>query len=252
MFYFSHNTFYQCGLTFAVLAYESHFVASLYSEVGILEHDMVAVCLSYVLHNHRIIAGARRGREFQPQCRSIFFVHFQKHQLFQHLDAALHLQGFGIGSLEALDEFFGFGDELLLVVVCLLLLFAPLFAELQVFGVVYFIVVDSSHGHFNGTGRDVVYKFAVVADDDDGFPVVDKKLFQPLDGLDVEVVGRLVQQQYVRFLQQQFGKLDAHAPATAEIACLAVEVLSGESEAEQCLFNVLFVIGGVDGIKLLA
>ncbi len=90
-----------------------------------------------------------------------------------------------------------------------------------------------------------------MADDDDGFPLL-IKLFQPLDGLDVEVVGRLVQQQYVRFLQQQFGKLDAHAPATAEIACLAVEVLSGESEAEQCLFNVLFVIGGVDGIKLLA
>lgn len=80
-----------------------------------------------------------------------------------------------------------------------LLLFAPFFAELQVFGVVYFIVVDSSHGHFNGTGRDVIHKFAVVADDDDGFPIVDKELFQPLDGLDVEVVGRLVQQQYVRF-----------------------------------------------------
>ena len=48
---------------------------------------------------------------------------------------------------------------------------------------VFFIYLNS-FGLFNGTGRDVVYKFAVVADDDDGFPVVDKKLFQPLDGLD--------------------------------------------------------------------
>ena len=140
----------------------------------------------------------------------------------------------------------------MLFFILLHLLFTAFLAKHQILGVVHLVIIDTSHRNFNGTGRDVIHKFAVVADDDDGFPIVDKELFQPLDGLDVEVVGRLVQQQYVRFLQQQFGKLDAHAPATAEIACLTVEVLSGESEAEQCLFNVLFVIGGVDGIKLLA
>ena len=163
---------------------------------------MLSVCLSYILHNDRIIAGTRRGRELQPQGRGIFFIYFQQYQFLQHLDTALHLQGFGIGPFETLDEFFGFGDELLLLVISLLLLFAAFFAEFQVFGVVYFVIVDASHGYLNGAGRDVIHEFAVVADDDNGFPVVDKEVFQPLDGLDVQVVGRLVQQEHVRLLQQ--------------------------------------------------
>jgi len=202
VFQFSHDALYQRGFTFAVLAYESHFVASLYGEVGIFEHDVLSVCLSYILHNDRIIAGTRRGRELQPQGRGIFFIYFQQYQFLQHLDTALHLQGFGIGPFETLDEFFGFGDELLLLVISLLLLFAAFFAEFQVFGVVYFVIVDASHGYLNGAGRDVIHEFAVVADDDNGFPVVDKEVFQPLDGLDVQVVGRLVQQEHVRLLQQ--------------------------------------------------
>ena len=35
----------------------------------------------------------------------------------RHFYAALHLQGFGVGAFEPFDEFLGFGNELLLVVV---------------------------------------------------------------------------------------------------------------------------------------
>ena len=81
---------------------------------------------------------------------------------------------------------------LLLVVVGFLLLFAAFLAEFQVFGVVYFVIVYPSHGHFNGTGGDVVYEFTVVADDDDSLSIADKEIFQPLYGFYVQMVRRLV------------------------------------------------------------
>ena len=43
-------------------------------------------------------------------------------------------------------------------------------------------------------------------------------LFQPLYGLDVQMVGGLVEQQHVGLLQQNLGQLDTHAPATRELA----------------------------------
>ena len=162
------------------------------------------------------------------------------------------MQGLGVGTFEPFDEFLGFGNELLLVVVGFLLLFTAFLAEFQVFGIVYFIIVYPAHGHFDGTGGDVVHELAVVADDDDSLSVADKKIFQPLYGFYVQMVGRLVQQQYVGLLQQQFGKLDAHAPSTAEVTGLAVEVFAYEPQSEQCFFHILLVIGGVDGIELFA
>ena len=103
------------------------------------------------------------------------------------------MQGFGVSAFEAFNEFFGFGNELLLFVVSLLLLFTTFFAEFQIFGIIYFIIIDTSHRHFNGTGSDIIYKLAVVADDNNSFTIIDKEIFQPLNTFDVEVVGRLIQ-----------------------------------------------------------
>jgi hypothetical protein len=43
--------------------------------------------------------------------------------------------------------------------------------------------------------------------------VVFQVILEPLDRLDVQVIGRLVQQENRRPAQQQFRQLDAHAPA---------------------------------------
>ena len=50
-----------------------------------------------------------------------------------------------------------------------------------------------SHRDFDGACRNVVYKSPVVGNQYHGFPVFNQKIFQPLDGIDVEVVGRFVQ-----------------------------------------------------------
>ena len=63
---------------------------------------------------------------------------------------------------------------------------------------------------------DVVEEVAVVGDDQDGAGVGDQVLLQPGDGLGVEVVGRLVEQQDVGVLQQQLAEGDAALLAAGE------------------------------------
>ncbi len=53
-----------------------------------------------------------------------------------------------------------------------------------------------------------------MADKHDGVGLGGEKLLEPLYGLDVKVVGRLVEEQHVGAAQQEFGKLDAHAPSS--------------------------------------
>ena len=63
---------------------------------------------------------------------------------------------------------------------------------------------------------DVVEEVAVVGDDEDRALVVDQVLLQPGDGLGVEVVGRLVEQQHVGRLEQQLAERDAALLAARE------------------------------------
>ena len=58
-------------------------------------------------------------------------------------------------------------------------------------------------------------------------------IFQPLDRLDVQVVRRLVEQQHVRFAQQDLRQLDTHIPALRESLGRTLEILAAESESAQ-------------------
>ena len=65
------------------------------------------------------------------------------------------------------------------------------------------------------------------------------------------MVRRLVQQQQVGLLQQQFGQLDAHAPSTRELGGLPREVRAFEAQSQQDAFDVLLIVGEVHGIEFL-
>ena len=140
----------------------------------------------------------------------------------------------------------------MLLLVLLHLLLASFGTQLQVVRVVHLVVVDAPHGHLDGACGDVVHKLAVVADYHHRLAVVDKEVLEPADRLDVEVVGRFVEQQHVGVLQQHLGQFDAHAPAARKFACLPVEVSALKTQAEQCLFHVLLKVRHVNGIELFA
>ena len=58
-------------------------------------------------------------------------------------------------------------------------------------------------------GHDAVQKIAVVGNDDDRPGVVHQIGFQPCDGFHVQVVGRLVQKDDIRFGEQELTEGDA-------------------------------------------
>ena len=123
---FAHDALDERGFPFAVLAHESHFLASFQGEIHIVEHHMAAVCLPYALTNKRIIAAPRCRRKFQPQRGRIHLVHLHRHDFLQLLDAALHLHGLGGFVTETLDKVLDVSNFFLLVLVGPELLFPTL------------------------------------------------------------------------------------------------------------------------------
>src|SRR4029079_18235983 len=67
---------------------------------------------------------------------------------------------------------------------------------------------------------DAIEEPPIVADDDGAAGVVEERLFERTQRVDVEVVGRLVEQQQVRPALQQLGEVDAVALAARERADL--------------------------------
>ncbi|MCY1405549.1 hypothetical protein D9M71_207890 [compost metagenome] len=62
-------------------------------------------------------------------------------------------------------------------------------------------------------GADAVQEVAVVGNDDHGGVTRREHAFQPADGVDVQVVGRFVQQQHVRIGEQRLGQQHPQLPA---------------------------------------
>ena len=77
---------------------------------------------------------------------------------------------------------------------------------------------------------DAVEEPAVVADDHGAAAEVEQGVFQGAQRIDVEVVGRLVEQQQVAAAAQQLGQVDAVAFAAGQLADLAL--LVGALEVE--------------------
>ena len=79
-------------------------------------------------------------------------------------------------------------------------------------------------------GADAVEKEAVVADDHGTGGEVDESLLEDAHGVDVEVVGGLVEEDEVAARAQQFGKVDTVALSAAQFA--DVLLLLGSPEVE--------------------
>ena len=78
-----------------------------------------------------------------------------------------------------------------------------------------------------------VEQVAIVADDDDGVRIARDVLFEPQRGFEIEIVGRLVEQQEIGLGEQHRRQRHPHAPAAGELRAGALLVGVGESEAGQ-------------------
>ena len=75
-----------------------------------------------------------------------------------------------------------------------------------------------------------VQEIAVVRDQHEGERVIGQVLLQPVAGFQIQVIGGLVQQQQVRFFEQQLGQRDAHLPAAGKFLGALVPLLVREPE----------------------
>ena len=169
----------------------------------------------------------------------------------QRLDAALRLLGLGRLGAEAAHEIFQMRDLRLLRLERLIL-------QRDVFGtgalevvVVAGIAVDHAIVHMGDAVDGGVEKFAVVRHQQNAAGIARQILFQPDDGFEVEVVGRLVEQQQIGAVHQRARQIEAHAPAAGEAAHRAFQRVGLEAQSAQQLRGTCRGAVTVDGFEVL-
>ena len=120
--------------------------------------------------------------------------------------------------------------------------FAALGTELHEFVVLHPVVIDASAGDFDGAVGHVVDEGTVVRHEHHGTGIDLEEVFEPLDGLDVEVVGRFVEQEHIRSSEEEFRQLDTHTPSATELGGRAVEVRTAESQAHERTFYLGLIV----------
>ena len=77
---------------------------------------------------------------------------------------------------------------------------------------------------------DLIEEHSVVRNDDDRAAVFDKVILEPFDRAKIEVVGRLVEEQHLRFREQEPQQRDLRALAAGELAQRARKIAFREAE----------------------
>ncbi len=102
-----------------------------------------------------------------------------------------------------------------------------------------------------GQVADAVEEVAVVADHDDHALVVGEELLQPHHRRDVEVVGRLVEQQHVGLGEQRLGEQHAHLQRAVDVPQVLVVDLGRHAEVGEDLGGVALLRVAVELLELL-
>ena len=229
----AHDTFHQGRFTLAVLAHKRHLLATLDGEVYVVEHGMRAVILAHLIADNRIVAASETRRELEMHLLVIHLVHLDRNDFLQLLDAALHLHSLGRLIAEPLYKVLDISYFLLLVLVGTQLLLTALGTQHNVLIIFHPVILYPAAGNLQRAVGYIINKGTVVTHQHHSLGTLRQKLLQPLDTLDVQMVGRLIEQQHIRLLQQNLGQLDAHAPSSGELTGRSLEILAGETESAQ-------------------
>ena len=218
----------KCGLAAAVIAEDEHLFALFDEHIQVLEHRMPVEALGKALCDGGVVAPALLGGEGEMDGGRIAL---RLHQRFlQPVGGLLLMEG---------------GDEIMLLAPAALLLHHALYAldllhraqipaqlqltrgasQLHMAGVIAPALVDALILHLDGAVGDLVEEVSVVRNDYERAAVGGKELLQPFYRANVQMVGRLVEQQQVRPAQQHLGELCLVALAPAEGAYRPAELL---------------------------
>ena len=153
--------------------------------------------------------------------------------LLEHLDSALHLRGFRRLVPEPVDERLHARHFIVLFFLALPQLLHACVALAQVAGVVARVVGERSQPDLGDPGDDGIQEEAIVRDQDHRVRIVCEVLLEPVARLEIQVVGRLVQQEQSGTAEQQLRERDAHLPAARERLAGFVEIVRREPETAE-------------------
>ena len=122
--------------------------------------------------------------------------------LFQFLDAALNLLRLRGLVAKAVDEYFQLLDAIALVAVGSLQLFVALGFLRQELIVVAGVKPETLVPDFRNFVDGHIEKITVVRDQHKGMRIVVEIFFQPVARFEIKMIGRFVEQEQIRFLQQ--------------------------------------------------
>ena len=166
VWYLVHDTLDECRLSLAVLADESHFLASLDDEVDMLEDEMIIAFL-YLVAYHGIVTRAEAWREFQPEGRCVYLVNLDRHNLLELPYALLYLHSLCRLVSEPLYEGLRVGYLLLLVLVGTYLLLAAFFPQHDILVILHLIVLDMPADYLYGAVCHIVDERPVMRNEHD-------------------------------------------------------------------------------------
>ena len=175
--------------------------------------------------------------------------HFVEHFLpaFGPADGFFAVKGF-----EAGDDFFLMADFLLLVQIGLHLRFPKLRFLPRVVRIVSRECSDGSLIDLHNLRDDPVQKVPVVGDDDDGPLIVHEEGFQPGDGMHVQMVGGLVQQDDIRAGEEQLPEGDSRLLSAGQSVHLFVKFRFFKAQSFEDAGDLAFPCVAVLLFKLMA
>src|SRR5207253_3379616 len=83
----------------------------------------------------------------------------------------------------------------------------------------------------------LIEELAVVRDDENRSGIRFEVILKPKQRFEIEMVGRFVEQQEVRFLREQAPQMRAHDPAAAHLAGWAIKIFFAKTQAGEDLLG---------------
>jgi len=209
-------------------------LAPLHGQVHVLQHAQGPVAMLDPLQGQNLPATGGRIGEAESDGLALRR-HLDAFDFFQLLDAALNLRR-AIGLIaEAADESLDTGDFLVLTLAGRPQGSHARFPGNQVLAVVARILGKAAVPQFDNAPNHAIEEEPIMGHQDHGEGIVDQVFFQPVAGRQVEMVGRLIEQQQIGPAQQQFGQGDAHLPTTGKMLAGTLPVGLGKPQSGQDL-----------------
>ena len=200
----------------------------------LLQDHLVTVTGAQVLHGDE---GGRQGRglaKLEAELGVGVGGQYLLHPL-HGFQPALGLTGLGGLVAEAVHIGLHVGHLPLLLLVHGLLL-GQLLGALQLeVGVAAGVFVELAVLDVDDAVDDRIEEVAVVRNQHQRALIALEPLLQPDDGIQIQVVGRFIEQQQIGAAEQGLGQVQAHAPATGEATHRRVELIAPKAQAVQQL-----------------